>query len=285
VRRAGRFPGMMRRMDHPLVNREIYLERMAKPLREKLRVARYIHPGAKTILDVGCADGAVTLALAELNPDKRFLGIDLDADFIALASERATERGLANVSFKRVYLRELLARAERYDTVLFISVLHEFFSYGEGISSVLKALADAEELLVPGGDIVIRDMILLEYSKRTDYLVDAMLTRIAEKGTLDARLRDFTQFFGPVKSVYALNHFLLKYMYEENWEREGPEHYVPVTVETYETIFSLLGMELVLRDSQLLPFLRQKWIADFGFGEDELAPLISTGFLVARKRK
>jgi hypothetical protein len=58
---------------------------------------------------------------------------------------------------------------------------------------------------------------------------------------------------------------------------------VPVTVEQYESIFSLLGMELVLRDSQLLPFLRQKWIDDFGFSEDELAPLISTGFLVARK--
>lgn len=272
-------------MDHPLANREIYLERMAKPLREKLRVARYIHPRAKIILDVGCADGAVTLALAELNPDKRFLGIDLDADFIALAEQQARQRGLGNVRFERVYLRQLLARAERFDSVLFISVLHEFFSYGEGISSVLKALADAEELLVPGGDVVIRDMILLEYSKHTGYLVESMLARIAAKSALAGRLRDFSQFFGPVESIYALNHFLLKYMYEENWEREGPEHYVPVTVEAYENIFSLLGMELVLRDSQLLPFLRQKWIDDFGFGEDELAPLISTGFLVARKRK
>ena len=37
--------------------------------------------------------------------------------------------------------------------VVFCSVLHEFYTYGEGISSVLKALADAHELLRPGGVI------------------------------------------------------------------------------------------------------------------------------------
>ena len=57
----------------------------------------------------------------------------------------------------------------RFDAVLFSSVLHEFFAYGEGVSSVLKALADAHELLRPSGVIVIRDMILEEYTKATDY--------------------------------------------------------------------------------------------------------------------
>jgi len=187
------------------------------------------------------------------------------------------------VRFERVYLRELLARTERYDTIMFVSVLHEFFSYGEGISSVLKALADAEEMLVAGGDIVIRDMILLEYAKHTDYRVAGMIERISNSGELTSVVHEFEKYFGQINSIYKLNHLLLKYMYKENWAREGPEHYVPVTVEQYESIFSLLGMELVLRDSQLLPFLRQKWMDDFAFDEDELAPLISTGFLVARK--
>lgn len=43
-----------------------YLERMSKPLQEKLKIATFIPEGTKTVLDVGCADGTVTLALAKL---------------------------------------------------------------------------------------------------------------------------------------------------------------------------------------------------------------------------
>jgi 2-polyprenyl-3-methyl-5-hydroxy-6-metoxy-1,4-benzoquinol methylase len=270
-------------MEHSLTNREVYLERMSKPLKEKLRVARYIDGSAKNILDVGCADGTVTLALAHLYPDKQFLGIDLDKEFVLLATKKAQEEGLTNVRFENIYLRELLARPERFDSVLFISVLHEFYSYGEGISSVLKAVADAEEILQSGGDVIIRDMVLLEYAKRTSYLVPTLVEKISSNSDIKSQIKDFEKYFGKLESIYAVNHFLLKYMYKENWEREAAEHYVPVTFEQYETIFSLLGMELVLRDSHLLEYLKGKWVEDFSLTQDELAPLISTGFLVARK--
>lgn len=270
-------------MEHGITDRAVYLERMAKPLQTKLRVAQYIDPKASRILDVGCADGAVTLALAATFPEKQFLGIDLDGGFITLASQKARELGLTNVRFEKSYLRELLPKEERFDSVLFISVLHEFFTYGEGISSVLKALADAEELLNPGGDIIIRDMIPFEYTKHTGYLVQGIREKIAAKDGLSVRLLEMEKYFGPLENIHTLNHFLLKYMYDENWDREGPENYLAVTFEEYERIFSLLGMELVLRDSSLLEYLRQKWVSDFSFSEEELAPLISTGFLVARK--
>lgn len=60
-------------------------------------------------------------------------------------------RSTKNVRFEKVYLRELLARPEKVDAVIFCSVLHEFFTYGEGISSVLKTVADAHELLKKDG--------------------------------------------------------------------------------------------------------------------------------------
>src|SRR3989344_6290206 len=151
-------------MHHPVRNASGYLARMAKPLQEKLRVARYFPRDAKTVVDVGCADGTVTLALARLFPHIRFLGVDLDKGFIVRAQERAQKEGVSNVGFERIYLRDLLARPEKFDAVLFISVLHEFHTYGEGISSVLKALSDAHELLRIGGEIVIRDMILRSYT-------------------------------------------------------------------------------------------------------------------------
>src|SRR5688572_15880687 len=126
---------------HVIADWQGYLERMAKPLREKLRVARYVPPRGAAVLDVGCADGTVTCALAGLFPQNAFLGIDLDERFVGLAAERSAREGLTNGRFEVGYLGGLLARPERYDAVVFCSVLHEFYTYGEGISSVLKALA------------------------------------------------------------------------------------------------------------------------------------------------
>ena len=127
-------------------NKKIYLERMARPLQEKLRVARYIPAHAKNVLDVGCADGTITLSLAKLFPKIYFLGIDLEEDFIQEAQDKAKKEKVKNIGFEKIYLRDLLARPDRFDAVSFVSVLHEFYSYGEGTSSVLKALADAHEL-------------------------------------------------------------------------------------------------------------------------------------------
>jgi hypothetical protein len=69
----------------------------------------------------------------------------------------------------------------------------------------------------------------------------------------------------------------------ENWARECPEHYVPVSFEDYARVFRLLGMNPQVVESSTIPFLRQKWQADFGLTEEEMAPLRSTGILVAQK--
>ncbi|MDX1608199.1 MAG: class I SAM-dependent methyltransferase [Candidatus Spechtbacterales bacterium] len=270
--------------ERELEDKNIYLERMAKPLAEKLRVVHFIPAGAKVVLDVGCADGTVTCAMAEIFPNIEFLGIDLDGEFIEKARKKAKEKNLDNVKFEKIYLRELLARKQRYSAVFFISVLHEFYTYGEGISSVLKALSDAHELLEENGEIIIRDMILNEYTKNTDFRAESILNKIRSGNTDQKYIDDFESAFGEIDNIYKLNHFLLKYFYIENWERECKEHYVPVTFEQYQDIFSLLGMDLQYMHSYLIEFLRGKWVEDFGLTGEELDGLRSTGFVVARKK-
>jgi len=261
---------------------EGYLARMKAPLREKLKIGQFIPAHAKTVVDVGCADGTVTLALAEMMPNVHFLGIDLDADFIELARQEASKRGIKNVTFECVYLRELLARPERYDVVLFCSVWHEFFSYGEGISTIVKALADAHELLNPRGRIAGRDMILSKYTATSDLRVAAMRAKIEAKANPQL-LRDFVEQYGPLDNVANVNHFLLKYMYDDNWERELFENYIGVWLEEYEQIFKLLGMQLEYVRSYTLAFLENKWASDFGLTEDEITQFKSTTILVAEK--
>jgi 2-polyprenyl-3-methyl-5-hydroxy-6-metoxy-1,4-benzoquinol methylase len=265
-----------------LVDPRVYLQRMAAGLHDKLRVAAYLPPTASTVLDVGCADGALTLALAARYPAVQFLGIDLDAEFVDQARQNAARTALPNVEFRRVYLRQLLAETPRFDCVVFASVLHEFWTYGEGISSVLKALADAHELLRPGGTTIIRDMILEEYMWKATLGVDSMRARITASSHA-AILGEFDSYWGRANNLGGINHFLLKYRYRENWARELPEHYVPVSAEQYLAIFTLLGMQVQTHARYLLPFLRERWQEDFSLAPDELDLLHSTALLVARK--
>lgn len=262
-----------------ITNPDIYLERMSKPLQEKLKVAKYIPKGAKTVLDVGCADGTVTLALAEMFPDIDFVGIDLNKEFVDKANQKAKD--IKNVKFENIYLREKLANPERFDAVLFCSVLHEFFSYGEGISTIVKALSDAHEILNENGVLIIRDMIFYNYEYSSDLWLSQMKDKV--QGKEGEALADFEKIFGPVKNIASLNHFLLKYMYKDNWARESKENYVPVSFEKYDQIFSLLGMTVLFQRSSTIPYLKEKWSNDFGFTLEELEGLRSTGIIAVKK--
>lgn len=262
-------------------NPQTYLDRMSKPLQEKLKVAKYISKNVKSVLDVGCADGTITLALADMFPEVKFVGIDLDQEFIDIANSKV--EGRKNVKFECLYLREKLNEAEKFDVVLFCSVLHEFFSYGEGISTVVKALSDAREILNPDGEVVIRDMLLYEYAEKSQLWLEEILGKIKSKKELIPLIDDFEKYFGKLKSVKQVNHFLLKYNYTDNWQREVKENYVPVSFETYDKIFELLGMEVSFQRSSTIPYLKDKWRADFGFTDDELESFRSTGFIVAKK--
>ena len=263
-----------------LAHPDIYLERLSRPLQEKLKVLKFFPPHSSQILDVGCADGTVTRAIASVFTKSKVTGIDLNAGFINRGKSKS--RGISNLKFEVVYLRELLARPERYSVILFCSVLHEFYTYGQGISSVLKALADAHELLLPGGRIIIRDMILEDYTLGSNLHVAGMLHKIRRRPYL-SRLHDFEKVFGPIKDTNSLNHFLLKYMYTENWKHECPENYIPVTSSQYEAIFSLLGMRVQHKHSYLIDYLYRKWMDDFKLTPDEMSDLKSTAIFVAQK--
>jgi len=262
-------------------NPQQYLERMSKPLQEKLKIAKFIPVSAKTFLDVGCADGTVTLALADMYPEINFLGIDMNEEFIKIAQKNVDKR--TNVKFECCYLRERLANTEKFDVVLFCSVLHEFFSYGEGISTVVKALSDAHEILEKDGILIIRDMILYDYADKSSLWLEEMKEKVVARGGIFFQFSDFEKIFGKIDSVKQLNHFLLKYMYSDNWNREGKENYVPVSFEKYDELFNLLSMQILFQRSSALPYLKDKWKDDFGFSDVEIECFRSTGIIVARK--
>jgi SAM-dependent methyltransferase len=249
-----------------------YLSRMSNSLGDKLRIGEFLAVSGETVLDVGCADGAVKKALASSMPGNRFKGIDIDASFIAFAKTDP----VPNAVFRCCFLRDLLLTEERFSTVTFMSVLHEFFSYGSGVTSVVKALADARELLSDGGRIIIRDMALPKPKSG----LSPVVRKVKDKSNYAQQLKDFEVHFGELSSD-NVNHFLLKYFYTNNWERECPENYTPVGFEEYHDIFKVLRMKVQHSECYVLPFLKDKWAQDFQLSTEESVLLHSTAVIVA----
>jgi|GEM_PF-1562305 2-polyprenyl-3-methyl-5-hydroxy-6-metoxy-1,4-benzoquinol methylase len=272
----------MRALEAGFHDKKGYLDRMQKSEQEKLHVVDYIPEDADAILDVGCANGPITKAIAHLRPHAHVMGIDLSDDFIAAANAKREEVENPPV-FEKVWLRQLLDRPERYDAVTFVSVLHEFYTYGNKKPSVIKAIADSYELLNPGGKIIIRDMILPQRMKTATFTAEHIMKKIRANPAMESLTRDFEEAHGPLTDLYAVNHFLLKYMYTENWERECPENYVGVTLEEYEDIARELNMTMIDKRTYLIPYLREKWKADFGLTDEEVSNFFSTTILALQK--
>ena len=81
----------------------------------------------------------------------------------------------------------------------------------------------------------------------------------------------FEDVWGPIcdvekKSINVKNliHFLIKYRYQENWEREVRENYLPVTQDKLEKwLTSFMDYSLVHKESSHLDFYDTCWTKDF----------------------
>lgn len=291
-------------------NRQRYTDRLGGSIDDKFRVLDFIPENSERVLDVGCADGQLTLAMAMEMPDTDFVGIDLDREFIEDARSRTytgklgpggkRQVAVPNAYFQQTYLRDMLQGKERFEAITFVSVLHEFYSYGEGISSVIKALADAHELLKPGGVIVIRDMALPRYLRKVSAReqqngIFEYFNHIEEMDRLEGTLHHEESYwrwasfmsrgedYGVPSTLMDVNHYLLKSLYEDNWKHEIHEDYTAVTREDYEQIFNLLGMTVTFEETYLLPYLATRWQERFGLTDREIAPLKSTTLMAATK--
>jgi SAM-dependent methyltransferase len=72
------------------------------------------------VLDVGCAEGLITLEVARLV--KRAHGIDIHPPRVAEASRLATERGLTNATFELASVADYPFEPLSYDVTLFMAV-------------------------------------------------------------------------------------------------------------------------------------------------------------------
>jgi hypothetical protein len=88
------------------------------------------------------------------------------------------------------------------------------------------------------------------------------------RGISEEKVSSFEEAQGVIEYGGQLVHLLLKWDYDENWEREVHENYFGITKEDmFKKINSkgLKGYKVDYWDNFTLPFLKKKWKKDFDY--------------------
>lgn len=241
---------------------ESYTLAMSKSMIDKMFFMDKIDESVTTIVDYGCADAVLISNLARLFPAMTYVGYDLDEAMIEKAKKRC--EGLSNVvlfsSLEDFHAWAAETGLDFRKTALNLSsLIHEVYSYGtaDSIEAFWKFVTESGY-----GYLVIRDMCLDDSAHRPSLKEDVIKVK---SGYDSALLAQFESLHGTITDNRNLIHFLLKYRYLDNWEREVHENYLPVSVEDIMGKISA-GPEkyrLIYFDHYILPFLARSVKKDF----------------------
>lgn len=242
---------------HPIQQLNQYTSSMEKSLNDKLFWINKISPDDySTVIDFGCANGILLSAISTILPDKQLIGIDSNPIMRSMAANSCPSARLYDSL--EAYCKE----HETADAILILSsVLHEIFSYWTDYETqhFFQLLTDLQFKY-----ICIRDMFFDDFPFFFDdplpYLNDA------EK----ERRKQFESIWGSTFQYVPRLHYLCKYRYANNWERELNECYI-IDYSKLRYIYGVLSdtYELVSNYFYILPFLQEQVMKDFHFNIDK----------------
>lgn len=236
--------------DNKIIDRDIYLTRMQRSILDKMFFIDKVFEPFETVVDFGCANGELIKALMRMCPEYRYEGYDIDSAMIAAARENVPE-----VSFCDKW--DDLKSDPRKSLINISSTIHEVYSYGTD--------ADVTEFWdrIYGSGfryVTVRDMM---YSEKLERPADEDMLAAVRNGAYTRQLSDFENVWGSITTQKQLVHFLLKYKYTQNWEREVRENYFPISSEK---LLSQVpdGYEITFCETFALPFTAWQLRKDFG---------------------
>lgn len=108
-------------------------------------------PG-KSVLDLGCAEGAIAFAFAR-GKAGRVRAMDYNAAMVEQAQEEQDESGVSNISFECADLSDWIAapRPAKFDIVLALAVLHKLSSPAAGAAFCADVCASLLVIRFPKG--------------------------------------------------------------------------------------------------------------------------------------
>lgn len=238
---------------------ELYNVSMAKSLIDKIFFMDKIDDEITTIVDYGCADGALIKFLAPLFPTMYFVGYDNSSEMISRAKENNKDN--SNV----IFFDNLDSFLDWSNTSKFAenmalnlsSVIHEVYSY-----SSKKEIEDFWYFVNYSyfKYIIIRDMAVDENAERPSWKEDVL--KVKSHLYQAEMIEEFESIHGPITNNKNLIHLLMKYRYTVNWDREVKENYLPISVEEMASKIDD-NYQLIYYDHYVLPYLAKIVKEDF----------------------
>ncbi len=238
-------------METPINDLSVYIIRMQKSVLDKMFFIDKVFEPFSNVVDFGCANGELIKALQALFGEYRYIGYDISAEMLL-----AARRNVPSAEFCSDWDG---IKVDYKDTLLNISsTLHEVYSYctKTEIDEFWKRVFESGFKY-----IAIRDMMLSDADQMN---IDSDQHGLVIKNEKYAdKLKDYENVWGKISTQRDLVHYLLKYKYTENWEREVRENYVPITLEQLlETI--PVGYEVTYLNHFTLPYTAWQIKNDFG---------------------
>lgn len=145
------------------------------------QICDVIRPG-DTVIDLGCGPATQLGMVARLNPETRFIGIDLSDDMLARASAYLDAQGLTNVELRKGDISRLSFLDNRSIDAAFSTVaLHHL----PDIASLDRTFAEVSRILKPDGGVYLVDFGHLKSEKSILQFAYQYADRQPELFTLD----------------------------------------------------------------------------------------------------
>lgn len=197
----------------------IYLHRMQKSVLDNMFFADKVFEPIEAIVDFGCANGELIKALHAFWDDCRYVGYAISEKMIEAARENVPQADFTCDWDK-------IGVDPRRALINISSTIHEVYSYGteEDVRVFWQRVFHSGFKYV-----TIRDMMLSASAFAPAKAED--IRRVRENARYAAQLAEYERIWGPIRTRHDLSHYLLKYTYTQNWDREVRENYFPVTIE------------------------------------------------------
>ncbi|MGA2537738.1 MAG: metalloregulator ArsR/SmtB family transcription factor [Terracidiphilus sp.] len=118
------------------------------------------------IADLGAGEGSSALLLSQRA--ERVIAVDTSAKMLEVAREQALRRGITNVEYRLGDMEEVPIESGSVDLVFFSQSLHHAL-HPE------RALSEANRILVPGGRILILDLVKHRFEEARELYADEWL--------------------------------------------------------------------------------------------------------------
>lgn len=146
-------------------------------------ICEVIRPG-DTVLDLACGPANQLAMVARLNPQTKFIGIDLSEPMRGYAEELIKLQGLENVTILPGDITDLSQFADAsIDAVMSTMALHHLPT----VSHLATTYTEVARVLKPGGGVYLADFGHLKSERSINYFADQYVERQPHLFTIDYR--------------------------------------------------------------------------------------------------